>query len=373
MNKHLAIIISTLQLGGAERASINIANELANRGHKVDILTLSANGPLRSLLDTEVNIIDLKSARLRSSLLPIIRYLRQKSPHAVLVSMWPLTIITSLASLLTRNHVRTILVEHCTWSKSELYNDRLMRLVIKFTMHLLYPRANAIVAVSEGAADDLAEVANIRRKSITTIYNPIVGREDLTANIEQCAPQWWNGSHKRLLAVGTLKEIKDYTNLIRAVAIVKKHIDVKLLILGEGACRTNLELETRRLGLEEVVFMPGALLDPTPYFRHADLHVLSSLSEGFANVIVEAMAAGTPVVSTDCPWGPREILADGRYGTLVTVADTSALAAGIINSLSRPHDKSRLRRRAQDFTIAKSVDRYEALLLSKDEDMSGGS
>jgi glycosyltransferase involved in cell wall biosynthesis len=160
-----------------------------------------------------------------------------------------------------------------------------------------------------------------------------------------------------------LKPIKDYVTLLTAFAVMCKKIDARILILGEGECRAELEAQIKNLGLENSVFMPGFIKNLTSYYQRADLHVLSSSGEGFGNVIVEALAAGTPVVSTDCQSGPREILADGRFGMLVPVGDAVALANAMAKSLAIKHNCSDLKARAKVFSIDKAVDSYLKLLL----------
>jgi len=158
---------------------------------------------------------------------------------------------------------------------------------------------------------------------------------------------------------------KTFAGLIDAFAQVCNTIDARLLILGEGECRSALEEQARRLDLEDRLFLPGFTDDPTPYFQHAELFVLSSITEGLPTVIIEALDAGTPVVSTDCPSGPREILADGQFGRLVPVNDTRAMAAAICESLGTTHDGDALRARARDFSITRAASEYLGLLFPR--------
>jgi len=234
---------------------------------------------------------------------------------------------------------------------------------VRTTMHYSFPATDAVVAVSRGAADDLVHFAGLDRASIHVIYNPVVGDAHTFAD-EPLAPEaWWSGGHKRILAVGALKPIKDYATLLSAFERLRHRLDARVLILGEGSCRAKLEAQIKHLGLQDSVFMPGFVRDLTPYYRRADLHVLSSSGEGFGNVIVEALDAGTPVVSTDCQSGPREILMDGKYGSLVPVGDPESLAAAMHNALSSTHDIELLKARAQDFSIDKAVKQYLDLLF----------
>lgn len=352
-----------LRGGGAERVAVNLANGFAQRGYAVDMVLLSATGEFLADLRPEIRVVDLHIKRMRWALLPLVRYLRQARPDAMLACMWPLTLTALWARSLARVPTRVVVAEHTTWSRSELLERWSVGWQVRTSMHHVFPYADGIVAVSQGAADDLARFANLDRNAITVIYNAVVGEEQ-AGSIGPLEPAgWWTGTHRRVLAVGTLKMIKDYATLLAALAQLRKQVDARLLILGEGECRAALEAQVRQLGLEGSVFMPGFVKNLPPYYQHADLHVLSSTGEGFGNVIIEALAAGTPVVSTDCLSGPREILCDGQFGQLVPVGDAHALAAAMAESLTATHDRAALKARAQDFSIDKAVDQYEALLF----------
>lgn len=357
-----SILLPNLAGGGAERVAVNLANSFIVRGYAVDIVLLSVTGELLGDLHPNIRVVDLKLKRLRWALPALVRYLRQARPQALLACMWPLTVIALWARMLSRVHTRLVVAEHTTWSRSELLQRWSVGWQIRTSMHHFFPNANGIVAVSQGAADDLARFATLERSAITVIYNPVVGNGPAPVVAPPAEPMGWCvGAHRRVLAVGTLKEIKDYGTLLNAFAALRQQVNAKLLILGEGECRAALEALVRRLGITDSVFMPGFVKDTTPYYHHADLHVLSSTGEGLPTVIIEALAAGTPVVSTDCPSGPREILCDGQFGRLVPVGDVDALAAAMLASLTSTHDRAALMARAQDFSIDKAVDQYEAL------------
>lgn len=361
----LTILLTDLRPGGAERVCVNIANAMVERGYQVEFVLLQAKGDLLPDLNRVVKVIDIKQTRLRNSLIPLVRYLKENKPDAVLANIWPLTVISVVARFLSNTACRLVVAEHTTWSRSELLKPFGNSLIIKQSMKMFFPHADRVIAVSKGAADDLAEFASVKRELIDVIYNPISGNKpkSIAACDATLCGGWLSGHHKKIIAVGTLKEIKDYPTLLKAFSIVLKSVNARLLILGEGEMRESLQKLINDLGLLDFVIMPGFVKDPTPYFQQADLHVLSSTGEGFANVIVEALAVGTPVVSTDCPSGPREILEDGKYGRLVPVADSVALAHAMIEALSVVHDTDALKSRAMDFSIGKSVDRYEKILF----------
>ncbi|MEQ1777318.1 MAG: glycosyltransferase [Nitrosomonas sp.] len=363
LSKSISILLPNLRGGGAERVAVNLANSFAQRGYAVDMVMLSATGEFLVDLRPEIRVVDLQVKRLRGVLFPLIRYLRQTRPDALLAEMWPLTVIALWVRMLACVSTRVVVAEHTTWSRAEIVSSALSRWQVRTTMHFTFPWADGIVAVSQGAADDLARFARVDREAITVIYNPVVGEAKPLISKPLVPAGWWSGPHRRVLAVGTLKAIKDYATLLKAFALLRNRSDVRLLLLGEGECHLALEAQARQLGIQDSVFMPGFVKDPSPYYQHADLHVLSSTGEGFGNVIVEALAAGTPVVSTDCLSGPREILCDGKFGRLVPVGDVVALAAAMGESLSAKHDHEALKTRAQDFSIDKAVDQYEKLLF----------
>lgn len=362
--KRIAIALPHLHGGGAERVAVNLANAFALRGYAVDMVLLSASGEFLFDLLQAVRVVDLKISRMRWAILPLVQYLRSERPTVILACMWPLTVITLWARVLARVPTRVVVAEHTTWSTSELLVRPTLGWQIRSSMHRFFPKANGIVAVSEGAADDLARFAGLDRATISVIYNPVVGKALTRRTVPPLQPQaWCAGVHRRILAVGRLTPIKDYATLLRAFAILHQRLDVRLLILGEGACRPALETQARELGIADCVSMPGFVKDPMSYYQHADLFVLSSTGEGLPTVIIEALAVGTPVVSTDCRSGPREILCDGQFGQLVPVGNAQALAVAMVASLTSRHNSVALLARAQDFSIDKATDRYQALLF----------
>lgn len=233
----VTFLLPDLRGGGAERVAVNLANHFVQSGYAVDVVLLSATGEFMEDLRPEINVVDLHVKRQRSALVPLVRYLRLTSPDVLLACMWPLTIIAILARSLARGRTRVIVAEHTTWSRSELLGRWPYGWQIRTSMHHLFPKADAVVVVSRGAADDLASFARLERSSITVIYNPVVGAEQSTTVAVLKPDDWWAGPYKRVLAVGTLKAIKDYSTLLKAFARLLKQVDARLLILGEGECR----------------------------------------------------------------------------------------------------------------------------------------
>ena len=359
------ILLPDLRGGGAERVCLNLANEFASRRLPVRMVLMQVVGELLPLLDPRVEVVNLGAVRVRNALWPLVRHLRQARPESLLANMWPLTFLAILARKLARVDCRVVAVEHTTWSATPLLASRHAAFEFKASMKWLQPRADALLAVSQGAAEDLERFAGLPPGSVLAQYNPIVARASRLAPVAppERETAWWHGSHRRLLAVGTLKSVKNFPTLLHAFARLHDQMDSRLLILGEGEERQVLEALVRELGLEHAVELPGFVVDSTPYYARADLFVLSSNHEGFGNVIVEALDHGVPVISTACPSGPREILQNGKYGTLVPVGDVEALAQAMQDALQSTHDHAALKARARDFAVDKITDQYLDHLL----------
>lgn len=329
------------------------------------MVLMRAQGELLPLLDPRVRVVDLQAPRVRNLHGPLRKYLLQARPAALLANMWPLTVIAVAVVRLSRLPARVVVVEHNNWSASIHTHAFIHRMVFRLSMRALMPFADARVGVSGGVARDLETLASLPLGAVQTVFNPVTGipavPDDLLL-IPDTAHAWVSSPHKKVIAIGTLKSAKRFDRLLQAFVRLQQR-DARLLILGEGTERENLETLARRLAISDRVSMPGFVKNPSRFLRAANLFVLSSDYEGLPTVLIEALEQGLPVVSTDCPSGPREILEDGRYGTLVPVGDVDALAKAMEDALVREHDREALKRRAQDFSVDKAADAYLDLLL----------
>ena len=354
----IALFVSDLRGGGVERVRLLLAREFLSKGHDIDLVLLRKQGDLVAQVPEQARIIDLKADRARQGFVPLVRYLRERGPDALVASMWPLTTLAVLAAKVAGFRGRILVSEHNVLTRSGPC-DGMAGLVLRASMRWVNGRADTVVGVSEGVINDL-HFLGLPKGAGKVIYNPVAISSELGVPNTWIGQGWF--SHplaKRLIAVGSLKEQKDYPTLLSSVKrVVDAGQDVSLLILGTGPLEGELEDQRRALGLEDHVHFGGFVSDPGPYYRAAGLFVLSSAWEGFGNVIVEAMAAGTPVVATDCTSGPAEILEDGRYGELVPVGDAEALAKAITESLTSTHDAETLRSRAADFSVEKVGEEY---------------
>ena len=363
----VALFLPSLRGGGAERVMINLARGFSEQGLKVDLVLAKAEGPYLCQVPPEVRVIDLHSDRVLRSLPELARYMGRERPEAILSALNHANVVTIWASKLSRVPCRVVVSVHGTLSPSIAYDAGLRRRLIPNLIGIFYPWADEIVAVSSGVADDLSKITGLQRERIQVIYNPVVGPELLEKAKEALNHPWFApGEPPVILSVGRLTKQKDYSTLIRAFALVRQEHPARLMILGEGEERPKLEALVRELGLDDDVSLPGFVDNPYAYMARSAVFVLSSVWEGLPNVLIEAMAVGTPVVSTDCPSGPAEILERGEWGRLVPIGDVEEMATAIIATLNDPNHPD-VSKRAQHFGVEKSVQAYLEVLLGDDE------
>ncbi|BCX11979.1 MAG: glycosyl transferase [Thermosynechococcus sp.] len=365
-NNRISIFLPSLAGGGAERVMVTLANGFAARGYTTDLVVVMAEGPYLKDVAPTVHIVDFK-ASLRESLWPLMRYLQREQPVAMLSALTPANIVALLAKMCSQVRTRLVISERSTISvecKHAVHpRERIAHALVPF----LYRKAEGIVAISQGAASDLEQFAKLPRNSVRTIYNPF----DL-ARIQKMASEpsghpWLDAPLERrpvIIGIGRLTKAKNFPLLLQAFSWLAKTHRARLLILGEGKLREKLTHLARNLGLgHDDVQMPGSVANPFAYLSRAALFVLSSDWEGLPGVLIEALACGTPVVSTDCPSGPREILEEGKWGRLVPVGDAKALAEAMDEVLRTPRDRlPDVRKRAEDFNQERAINSYLEVL-----------
>jgi glycosyltransferase involved in cell wall biosynthesis len=373
---HVALVLSGLAGGGAQRRMLTLAGAFVERGHRVSLLPVRDDGPFRKQVPAGVDIISV-GGRLLSRTLPrwnrsaavlvatfaLMRRLRDLHPDAVLSTSDPANVAVLAARRLGRLPVASIAVVNIDHTTSLARKPAALRKLYRCVLRSTYRSADAVVGISAGTSRSTAAMAGLPAERVITILNPV----DAEAIDEKArAP----GRHRWLedrrvpvvLAVGKLKPQKDYPTLIRAFARARSQRPLRLLVLGEGELRATLETLVCDLGESDHVVFEGFVDNPFCYMARASVLVLSSAWEGLSNVLLEALACGCPVISTDCPSGPREILENGSYGELVPVGDEAALARAILDVIDRPRQSERLRARARRFSVDAAAEAYLSVI-----------
>mgnify|MGYP001312576641 CR=1 FL=1 len=358
----ISIFLASLRGGGAERVMLNVSSGLATKGYPIDLVLVEAVGDYLTEVPPNIRVIDLHSNRSVRSLPRLIRYLHRDQPPILISSLPHISLVALAAKMLARSNTRIIVVEHNTLSQSVRNSVSLKGRILPFLMRYCYRQSERIVAVSKGVANDLSTLIKHPINTIDVIYNPVVTPDILEHSYVPLAHPWFiEGEPPVILGIGRLTRAKGFSLLIRAFAKARNNQSARLMILGEGHERPSLEHLIRELDLEHDVALPGFVPNPYNFLKASRLFVLSSFWEGLPTVLIEALACGTPVISTDCPSGPREILQDGRWGTLVPVDNESALSAAIIESLQAPTPSIPVEAWTP-FTLDNSVSQYLQLI-----------
>jgi glycosyltransferase involved in cell wall biosynthesis len=323
----IAFFLPHLADGGVARSSFLLAERFVEHGHDVDILTISPSLSMTLTPNCAVRILDLGAKRSAFSIPALVKYLRDERPFALISAQHFANVSAVIARSLARQHTRLILTERLSIDEALKRDHGIRALVLPHLMRLLYGRADAVVANAGDSADRLGEMLGWTRGRVRTIYNPTFDPSIRLMAEEPVAEGWFStGEPPVVLSVGRLAPQKDFGSLIRAFVVMKAKLDCRLVIIGDGPERSILEALARELGVADSVELPGHRLNPYSYMSRAAVFVLASRYEGLPNVLIEAQACGVPVLSTDCPTGPREILMDGSAGVLVAVGDVGAMA-----------------------------------------------
>ena len=402
--RRIALLLTDLNGGGVQKMTLSLAGALAERGHEAAIVLYSARGVLNSQIPPNVSLHHLKAsshvtARLAPIwadplalpwlLLPVIlprkpppglkylpslaRFLKRYRPDALISAAPNCNLAAVWANRLAGASAKIVISERTAPSKMLTKSSSWRTRFLPALMHRTYQQADVIVAVSTALGDDLASVAAIPRRRIVTIYNPAVGANLAALSNEPVDHPWFAaGAPPVVLSAGRLSAQKDFPTLIRAFAALRATREARLVILGGATADGKTEVRQQDLvalaedlGVASDLCLLGFMPNPYAFMARAQVFALSSAWEGFGNVLVEALACGCPVVSTDCPYGPAEILDGGRYGRLVPVGDDAAMARAMADVLASPPDSALLRRRSEEFTVQRSVDGYLGALFGQ--------
>ena len=336
MNSHrdISLYVQTLQGGGAEKMVVLVANALAERGYKVDLVVANMNGPYVNLVSKKVVTIELGTRGTAYSALALWKYLRKAKPPVLFSTMTNANITALLARIFFKHELWLVISERSITSNKILGKASLKKFLTGFLMKKLYPNADSIVAISKGVENDLIENFNIPAAKIRVIYN-MIEETTIEGHSSELYKQIFceEKNSPLFIAVGRLVDVKNYPLLIEAFAKIRIRCKCKLLILGDGPEKEKIEELVNKAGLSDDVVLLGFVDNPRQYMQIADVLVLTSKWEGFGNVIIEAMSVGIQVVATNCESGPGEILENGKWGRLVPLDDSEALALAMESSM----------------------------------------
>ena len=357
----LSVFLPTLTGGGAERSMITVAYELSQRGHDVDLVVGNATGDLGTTIGRTLPLVDLDRPHLRHALPALCGHLRRRRPAILLATLEHGIVLAAIAAAAARTGTVVVPRLANTLSAAATSATRRDRMAAR-AAQFVYRRAPCTIAVSQGAADDLRRRTRVAGQRLRVAPNPVVGRE-LWLGREVPLPHPWFAADEPpvVLGVGRLEPQKNFELLVQAFARVRRRRPLRLVILGEGRLRQDLRAAAADAGVGADVDLPGFDPNPFRYMARAAVHVLSSNWEGLPGSLIQALACGAPVVATDCPSGPREILANGRHGRLVPPGDAEALSAAIeatIASGRQPPPEPAW----QPYTVDRAVDAYEAIV-----------
>ncbi|MCO6430067.1 MAG: glycosyltransferase [Deltaproteobacteria bacterium] len=356
----IAIIIASFQGGGAERAMLNFARGAIALGHSVDVLVISASGPLMESVPAAARVINLNCSRAALALPGLIKYLQREKPAALYATVAHVNTLAIIAAKLSGSPAKVIVRESSAPSAEQIHTASAR--ITHALSHALYRYSDGIIAVSNGVRDKLASLMPAAAEKIRVLPTPVIDEYIFSLAEGEIEHPWLkNRELPVILGAGRLVEEKNFALLIRAFQAVVRRRPARLVILGEGRLRSSLTELIDRLDLNHSVSMPGFRVNPFPYLKHCDLFVLSSVSEGMPNVLLQAMSFGTPVVATDCQSGPRECLSDGYYGDLVPLNDPASLSEAMLRSIDSHRRNDAAAYVMQNYSVSAATKAYLSL------------
>ena len=362
MSKKIAFIIGGLRGGGAEKVCVTLANGLAERGYKIDLVVLSLNGAIRDKeLSPKVNLVNLGVGHARYSALALWRYLRSSKPGTVLSFNRQISVVLGLVRkftglkfrLVSRNIIFLSIAES---SKKGLWHG----FISKHLIRQFYALSDLLIAQSHAMKDDLVSYLSLPEDRVEVIHNPVCQK---VADFSKAKDLDAVEKKDYLLCVGRLEEQKAFHYAISAFsAVAPNNPDLRLKIVGKGSLEGQLKNQAHMLGVAERVDFEGYQTDMIPYYLRAKATLLTSLYEGFPNVLVESIALGTPVVAFDCPSGPSEIIVDGVNGFLIENQNTTKFVAALNKVLKLRRDVDEISKTAQRYSSKTILSEYERVL-----------
>ncbi|NKE36522.1 glycosyltransferase [Natronococcus sp. JC468] len=356
----ISMYVPSLRGGGAERVIVRLANQFAEQGYSVELVLGREEGAYLDHVSEAVTVVDLDTRRYLAAVPKLVDYLRTRRPTVLLSTIDTANVAAIVATKLSRVETRVVIRISNMMSVKEEMLDQPKHRLVHLTAKRTYKHADHVIGVSAEVTDDVVTNFGVPQRRASTVYNPVVNEDLRSQSSERVDHPWFHSDRERpiVLGVGELADQKDFATLIEALAATDYDPEPRLVILGEGQNREPLERLAREHDIAHRVDLPGFVDNPYSYMADSDVFALSSKWEGCPNVLIEAMACGTPLVATDCRSGPREILAAGEYGELVPVGDVEKLSQAISSTLAADHDTDTLAQRAERFSVSAIADEY---------------
>jgi glycosyltransferase involved in cell wall biosynthesis len=361
----VALFVPSLDSGGAQKVFVHLGESLAKQGFDVDLLVVRPEGKFAKDVSSDVNLVVLDARRVATSVPRIWRYLNETEPAVLLSGLEVANIAAILAARFAKAGTAIVPTVHQNLFKSSQESSRFRDRYLPFVSTRFYGSADVVVAVSNGVRGELIERWGLSQDKIKVMYNPVFPERVIWEEAGTIDEQWFDGQDLPVvLGIGRLTGQKRFSDLIDAFARVYERRPCKLIILGEGELRETLQDRIDQYGLTKHAKLPGFVSNPLDYMRKAGVFVLSSGWEALPTVLIEALAAGCPIVSTDCDHGAREILDNGAYGQLVPVGAVEDLADAIYGQLGSSFSAALQKERAELFTFERVGRAYAELVCS---------
>lgn len=356
----IALYIPNLNTGGAEKVFVNLANSFCSKGYNVDILLTNEEGDFLKELNPKIKVIELSSKRVLLDFFKLSRYMKAEKPDVLMSALNHCNVLAALSSVVFNFNDKTFITIHSNLSETFKESGYFNSILTKLFMSLTFRYVSGAICVSQGVKKDFTSLFPQMEKKTTYIYNPFdIKLIEQKAKLPSSHP-WLrkDRSFKTIISSGRLIKAKDFTTLIQAFALVKDSKNVRLIILGDGPLRNELQTLIEKLNLSSFVDLHGFVENPFALISKSNLFVSSSMREGFSNVILEAMICKTPIVATDCPSGPSEILEDGKWGRLVPINNPEKLANAILYTFNNMDSTPSYANRLEYFTTNIISDKY---------------
>lgn len=363
------MLAGTFKSGGLEKVQVHLTEYLTRQGIKTTLVARHFAQPVQAPSKKTIDTQECRGENLLHFFISLFRALKQHQPTHVITSANDISCLLAALKLLCFRQMKVIITQHLTVSPEIASAHGLRRLklrTVKTAMRWLYPRADAIIAVSHGVAEDLSQQTGIDLSAITVIHNPVI-EDEASERQSEPSPEltaWKHDEAPIIVFAGRLEAVKRVDILLQAFALIQPESNAKLLILGEGSQLSALKQQANELAIANDVLFLGHHQQIAHLLEQSTVLVLPSDYEGFGNVLVEAMACGIQVIATDCPSGPAEILENGRYGQLIPTGSPTALSTALIKTLNAEVHipANELKARARHFTVSRAGKAYLDIL-----------